>query len=193
MDAVFIDTNSVRNTEASSFFGNISEYERIADLVQILIPTMVIEEIKRQKRRHLKSQLDKFCDNYFAVEHFNIGQNKEEKDELLKLIDDKIKDLYNNANDEISHIEYDMESDGKLVKIKELAIKNIPPFEADSDKGFKDSYIYLTVLEYLETAQDDVFIITNDARLKEAFKETKVKTLSNVQEYFSYREEYFKE
>jgi len=34
-----------------------------------------------------------------------------------------------------------------LEKIKELALKKLPPFEAadNSDKGFKDAYIYFTV------------------------------------------------
>ncbi len=190
MDAVFIDTNSIRNEKTSSFFGNIDKYKKISEQVQIIIPSIVIDEIKRQKKRHLKSQLDKFCNNYFA-EYFGI--DSKEKQELIKHIDDKIKLLYEGANDEIEHIVLDLEHDGKLQKIKELAIKNIPPFEAETDKGFKDSYIYLTVLEYQESATDDVFLITNDSRLKQAFEDSKVHTISTVQEYYDYREEFFKE
>lgn len=190
MDTIFIDTNSIRNKKTSSFFGEISQFKRIDSLVNIVIPSMVIEEIKRQKKKYLKSQLDQFCDNYFAKKYF-IDKNR--KDELLSAIDDKIKKLYEGSNDEIRYKEYDMEPDGKLEKMKEFAIKNLAPFEANSDKGFKDSYIYFSVLEYFDKTHDDVFMITNDARLKMSFEETKVMVLSKVEDYFSYRKEYFKE
>jgi len=66
MDTIFIDTNSIRNNKASSFFGNIKEYQKLSKQVQIIIPTIVIEEIKKQKRKFLKSQFDKFKSNYFS-------------------------------------------------------------------------------------------------------------------------------
>ncbi|MEK0336409.1 MAG: PIN domain-containing protein [Nitrosopumilus sp.] len=189
MDAIFLDTNSIRNPNVHSFFGNSEKYQRISQLVQVVIPSIVIEEIKRQKKKHLLSQFDKFKNNYFTE---FLGCNTGES--LKKHIDKKIEDLYKNAQDEISYIEEDLKPEGKLEIIKELAIKNIPPFETVSDKGFKDSYIYLTVLQYVERASDDVFIITNDSRLQQAFDENKnVKVLSSPEEYFNYRKEYFKE
>jgi len=190
MDAIFLDTNSIRNEKASSFFGNIDTYQRIANQVQIIIPTMVIEEIKRQKKRHLKSQFDKFKANYFST---YIGIDPNDELECKNHIDDRIAELYSGANEEIPHIEYDLEEKDNLLKIKKLAIKNIAPFEKQTDKGFKDTFIYLTVLQYQETASDDVFILTNDTRLKEAFKDDNVTVLSSVDEYYNYyREEYFK-
>lgn len=188
MDAVFLDTNSIRNGRTKSFFGNIDMYQRLADQVQIIIPTIVIEEIKQQKRRYLISQLNKFRENYFT-KYLELDSGET----LFNHIDSKIQELYNNANDEISHIEWDMEPDGKLEKIKELAVKSIPPFQGESDKGFKDSYIYFTILDYCEKAKDDIFIITHDERLRKAFEETDVIVLSSTEEYYKYREEYFKE
>jgi hypothetical protein len=107
-------------------------------------------------------------------------------------IDDKIQELYDNSQDEFPFKVVDLNHSGKLDKIKELAIKNIPPFEAESDKGFKDSYIHLTICEFVTSAHDDVFVVTNDKRLKESFKDKKVEVLSDIQEYFIFRQEYFK-
>jgi hypothetical protein len=61
-----------------------------------------------------------------------------------------------------------------LYQIKNLAIKKEPPFVSrnGSDKGFKDAYIYFTVLEYLQNTSDKyLFFITTDSLLKAAFEE----------------------
>jgi len=188
MDTIFIDTNSIRNKKTSSFFGNIDKYQKLSDQVQIIIPSIVVEEIKRQKKRYLNSQLNKFQENYFT-KYLDIDSGEV----LVQHIDEKVAALYQGANEEISHVELELGHQGKLQRIKELAIGNIPPFEAETDKGFKDSYFYLTVLQYKENSTDDVFVITNDTRLKEAFNNTDIKTLTTAEEYYKYREEYFRE
>lgn len=189
MDVILIDTNSIKNDKPNSFFGNIENYQKLSGLVQVIIPSIVIEEIKRQKKRYLLAQLGKFKMNYFTC-YLKLDTG----DRLHNHIDEKIEELYQGANDEISHIELELEPIGKLEKIKELAIKNIPPFEAETDKGFKDSYIYLTILQYVETSIDDVFLITNDSRLRQAFNgHDNVEVLASPEEYYNYRKEYFKE
>lgn len=157
-------------------------------MVNIIIPSIVIDEIKKQKRRVLRSQYDKFTSNYFT-KHLGI-----ESAHLQSHINEKIEELYLDANSELPHLVLELETKGKLEKIRELAINNKPPFEANSDKGFKDAYIYLTVLQYLESADDDVFVLTNDSRLKQAFdRHADIVVLSSPEEYINYREEYFKE
>jgi len=189
MDIIFLDTNSIRNQEANSFFGNIEKYNKISRLVQIVIPSIVIEEIKRQKERHLTSQLDKYKNNYFT-KLLNCDLDKD----LSSHITVRIEELWNGAIKEIPHTVLFLEQDGKLEEIKNLAIKNIPPFEADKDKGFKDAYIYLTILQFLVSTRESVFLITNDSKLKEAFNENnKVEVISSPDEYFKFRKGYFTE
>lgn len=189
MDVILIDTNSIKNDKPNSFFGNIENYQKLSGLVQVIIPSIVIEEIKRQKKRYLLAQLGKFKMNYFTY-YLKLDTG----DVLYNHIDKKIDELYHGANDEILHHELDLEIEGSLEKIKELAINNIPPFEAETDKGFKDSYIYLTVLQYAATTIDDVFLITKDSRLNQAFNKHKnITVLTSPEEYYNYRKEYFKE
>ncbi|MGE3593791.1 MAG: hypothetical protein AB7G52_15035, partial [Arcobacter sp.] len=65
--------------------------------------------------------------------------------------------------------------------------KKEPPFVPDdgSDKGFKDAYIYFTVLEYLEGIEDKyIFFVTNDKLLKVAFeKNPNIRVVESYDEF----------
>ena len=188
MDTIFLDTNAIRNRDANTFFGNIQKYNKLSEITQIIIPSIVIEEIKQQKWKHLKEQLGKFRSNYFTslfIEPEMVGV-------LDAHITERIDELYNKAYVEFPYKEIELEHDGKLEKMKQLAIQNKAPFAAGTDKGFKDAYIYFIILQYLEIADDDVFLITNDARLGEALQE-KVIVLNAPDDYYKFREEFFKE
>lgn len=190
MDTIFLDTNCIRNEGANCFFGNVSDIQKASNIVDIAIPSIVIDEIIRQKRRFLKSQLDKMKINYFSrVVGFDGIELKVCKDH----IEHQIESLFTNSQNEFTYKIVKLKHKGKLKEIKQLAIKNIAPFEANSDKGFKDTYIHLTISEFLKTADDDVFLLTSDSRLKESFKYKEVTVISDIQDYFKYRQEYFKE
>jgi hypothetical protein len=49
MDTIFLDTNSIRNEKANHFFGNSSKIKDISRLVDVAVPSIVIDEIIRQK------------------------------------------------------------------------------------------------------------------------------------------------
>jgi hypothetical protein len=76
-----------------------------------------------------------------------------------------------------------------------LCLGNHPPFDKSSDKGFKDAYIYLTILDYLLPLTDEkAFLISRDGRLKEAFDENdQIKVVENFDEFEKYLDTYFKE
>jgi len=177
------------NRKADSFFGRKDQYERIDELVQICIPEVVIDEIKRHKFRYLGDELKKYRDNFFVK---RIGF---ELDDSLDLeVEEIVEDLYANSNAEFSYNEITLEQYEVLPTIKNYAIENQAPFEEKSDKGFKDAYIHFTILEYLASNQDKVYLITNDGRLKLSFDNNKrVTVLKDLGEYYSYREDYFRE
>lgn len=79
--------------------------------------------------------------------------------------------------------------------MKELAIWNKAPFEENSDKWFKDAYIYFTVLEYLGAIDDAcVYFVTKDDRLKETFQNNeRVRVVENFDGFQKYRISYFQE
>lgn len=190
MDAVFLDTNCIRNTGVNSFFGKVDSYQNIASLADVYVPHIVMEEIKVQKLRKLTDQLNNYKNNYFAkLTGFNI-------DELNEHVSTKINELYAQAKDEIEHTEiYLNKSLEHMDLLKGLALQNKAPFEVKDDKGFKDAYIYLTILQFLEeNSGTDVFLITNDGRLKEAFSEHEhVTVISEPKDYFMHRSSYFTE
>lgn len=188
MDVLFVDTNAVRNTWGKKFFGNIEKFEKIANQIQILVPSIVIDEIKQQKIKRLRSNYDSFKDNYFTkVMRIQTGPF------FMDFIDDIVEDLFKNSQSEIPHkiVEYDLS--GSLREMRLQAIGNLAPFEKKNDKGFKDAYIYFTILEYQkDNPNDEIYLITNDGRLSEAFDfDDTINVISEVGEYYELQRDYF--
>jgi rRNA-processing protein FCF1 len=164
-EKVIFDTNTVRNTETNNFLGGRIELERFLQVADIVIPETVIQEIKRQKRKSLSTNKNKFISNPL---HKLVGLNEDvtkafDVDNYIqKLIDDE----------SIPFDIIDLKNNDVLPQIKELALNKKAPFESgdNTDKGFKDALIYFSVLEYLqEIPNKNVFVCAKDGRLKEAF------------------------
>lgn len=163
-EKVVFDTNIIRNTEINTFFGGRNELMRFAEVADIVIPETVIQEIKRQKRKSLKSNKDKFVANPF---HNLLGVDENNTNAFS--IDDYIEKLV--TDEEFSFEVIDIKDNNVLIKIKELAFNKLPPFEGsdNTDKGFKDALIYFSVLEYLDEIPNKyIFVCVKDGRLKEA-------------------------
>lgn len=163
-EKVIFDTNIIRNAEAKNFLGGRNELERFADVADIVIPDIVIQEIKRQKRKNLQCNKQKFLDNPFH----NLLEIDESNTNAFD-VDDYIEKLVNDEDFTFEII--DIKDNNVLPKIKELAVNKKPPFEGrdNTDKGFKDALLYFSVLEYLqEIPNKNVFVCAKDGRLKEA-------------------------
>lgn len=188
-DAVFVDTNQLRNEGAEGFFGNVTALEQLARVADLHIPAIVIEEIKWQKRRKLKSDLEKFKSNYF------FQKVQADADAMEAHIEQRIEELYQAAAAEIAFTECPLIEDLQhLPHLQSLSLEKLAPFDLSGDKGFKDACIYLTILEFLKTTDDDVFLLSNDGRLGEAFtKNPRVHVLKNAEEFFNNRSNYFRE
>lgn len=165
-EKVIFDTNITHNAGVNTFLGNREILFKFSQDAKIILPDVVVQEIKRQKRRDLQSNKDKFLRNPF---HKLIGVNEDEtkdfsiEDYIQKLIDEE----------DIPFEVIDLKDNNVLSKIKELAINKQAPFESgdNTDKGFKDTLIYFTVLEYLQEIEDKyVFVCAKDNRLNEAFE-----------------------
>jgi len=186
---VIFDTNFIRNAESAlDFLGGRNDLERFSKVSEIIIPDIVIEEIKAQKRKHLISKRDSFLSNPFhflrkidikETENFNIDEW------ILELV----------KNEKISYTSISLTENGILEKIKNMCLECTPPFEDGSDKGFKDAYIYFTILEYLTICKDrNIFLVTRDERLRTAFlRESRIKVIKGYDEFENYIDEYFKE
>ncbi|WP_430907033.1 PIN domain-containing protein [Maribacter sp. 2-571] len=163
-EKVIFDTNIIRNAEAKTFLGGRNELERFADVADIVIPDIVIQEIKRQKRKNLQSNKQKFLDNPFH----NLLEIDESNTNAFN-VDDYIEKLVN--DEDFTYEIIDIKDNNILPQIKDLAVNKKPPFEGkdNTDKGFKDALLYFSVLEYLqEIPNKNVFVCVKDGRLKEA-------------------------
>lgn len=163
-EKVIFDTNIIRNAEATNFLGGRNELERFADVADIVIPDIVIQEIKRQKRKNLQSNKQKFLVNPFH----NLLEIDETNTNAFD-IDDYIEKLV--KDEDFKYEVIDIKDNNVLPLIKELAVNKKPPFEGNdnTDKGFKDALLYFSVLEYLqEIPNKNVFVCVKDDRLKEA-------------------------
>jgi len=167
VEKVIFDTNAIRDKEPKNFLGNRSELEKFLKVAQIVFPNLVIEEIKHQKRRNLTSKKQAFLDNPFHwIKKLDVDETKGFD------IEEHIASLEKGEKLEYSVIE--LTDYSVLEQMRELALKKQAPFDAGekTDKGFKDAYIYFTILEYLQSTSDKViFVCTKDGRLKEALEE----------------------
>lgn len=188
---VVFDTNSIRNAESvAEFLGGRSELERFLKVSEIIIPDIVIEEIKNQKRKHLISKRDSFLSNPF---HFlrKVGEDETKNFDIEKWI------LEHASAESLPYSTITLTTN-VLEDIKKLALGNLPPFDETSDKGFKDAYIYFTILEFLDSIEgENIFVVTKDDRLKFAFNDnarvTVVKDFDEFEKHIDayFRDEYF--
>lgn len=167
MEKVIFDTNFIRNTEPNQFLGGRSELERFSKVADLVFPDIVIEEIKNQKRKNLESKKDSFLENPFhCLRKLDYSETKKFD------IESHLTAIENNETLDYSVIK--LSDYSVLEKMKDLALKKCPPFEAGekTDKGFKDAFIYFTILEYLQSIPDKmIFFCCKDGRLTEAFKQ----------------------
>ena len=182
MEKVIFDTNSMRNTEPRNFLGNRAELEKFAKVAEIVIPDIVIEEIKHQKRRNLSSKKQSFLSNPFHWMR-EVDEDDTKQFDINGHID-KLED-----DEPLNYDVIGLSDTSCLIQMKEMALKGLPPFEKDdkvgNDKGFKDAYIYFTILEYLQNVDDKyIFLVTKDSRLGEAFENNpNVYVIKNFDEF----------
>jgi len=163
---VIFDTNFLRDIHPRYFFGNRTELKKFEKVAEIIVPDIVLGEIENQIRRNLENKKKSFLENPF---HWlkNLDENETKKFDTESHI------LELKSSEDIKFTEIKIADFSVLEKMKVLALKKQAPFEAgeNTDKGFKDAYIYFTILEFLQKTTDkEIFVCTDDARLKEALK-----------------------
>lgn len=159
--------------------------DKIKDLVDIYIPRIVIEEIQGQKSRNLEESHSKIEDllkqnsKYFTyVKDFKLEEVKLKRESGIK------KSLSAYCDNNI--IEY---QENLFKKIVQRAVYKIPPFINElgsSDKGFKDTILWCSILNFDKIKDYDKFILISDDKqafhkkadyLTEEFNETTTKEI----------------
>lgn len=179
-EKIIFDTNKIRNSEPDSFLGGKDELKKFMSVSDIVLPDIVLDEVRYQKKRSLKSNRDNFLKNPF---HFLLRLEKEttknfDSDSYLKTLE---------QDEEIIYSTIELKDYSVLREMRNLAIKKLPPFQKgdNTDKGFKDAYIYFTILEYLDSVTDKyIFVCTDDGLLKEALSQhSRIRIIKNFEEF----------
>ena len=184
-NAVFLDTNSVdKDNFTTGVFGKRPALERIAKEYDIKIPRIVFDELQEHKRRKFENEKRQLLGNALTK---RIGVDFQAVKQLV----------FDQINEEIIEretIPYEMcemeEPEQFLEKFYELAVRHKPPFDAGSDKGFKDACIASTIDRYLNEHDDVDYIVlvTADERLKDYFADNqRVKTYGKVEDLLEKR------
>lgn len=175
---IVADTNVLTGKHSFDYlFGNRAELEKILAITgtELVIPSIVIDELLHQKSVAFKTAKSRLTESPY----------------YKKRVPEKVK-----ATIESDHIDLeDLRSDNSipytlidlsnkslaLDKIRKLATNYLAPFQVyseskeNSDKGFKDAYIAITIDEYLDQIAEgeNIFLLTKDARLAEYFQNNK--------------------
>lgn len=153
---VFLDTNFVCDTTWNCFFSNLERLKDLSNYVKIIVPDMVIYEREEQIKEKFNDTGWNFIKNLFKRKLDNVS------------IEDEIERLKLESNFDYEIIS--LNDPSILYKMKNMALKNVPPFKASTDAWFKDCYIYFTVLEYIEqNPWKEYYFCTNDWDFQKAW------------------------
>lgn len=186
---VIFDTNVIRNERSiNEFFGGRDELEQFLKVADVLIPQVVIDEIRTQKVKYFVDAREAFIANPFHQLR-KLQPRKSKNFDIGKFINKLFVD------DKIPYQTIELTDTDALRNVLDMCLRNKPPFTDKSDAGFKDACIFLTVMEYLEKNEDEnVFFVTKDSRLKVAFEgSSRVVVVHTYAEFEKYITDYFRE
>lgn len=184
---VFLDTNTVIDSSQKTFFWNTQELLNFSKYANIVIPDIVFAERESQIRLKYKEEKLSFLNNLLTT-RFRFSTDKIDAFN----VDEKIEELKNEIFFKYTKIE--LTQPEILFKMKDLACNYQPPFEGknksadkQSDKWFKDCYLFFTVLEYIESNREKnkkYYIYCRDWKLAEAFKlDWRVNVIQSFEEF----------
>lgn len=214
---IILDTNILKGTTAREpyhplnreFVDNLIKFindQKLGTNIQIVIPNIVIDEIVYQILKDIDKHMEtlsKLNDNFSKIGIDGIQLNKYNNFDFEEYLR-KIVSEYAKLNN-IIILEYPSVS---LKELMERNGKNLLPFnksEKNGDKGFKDTLIWLSVLEdskknnadnYIFVTDDSIFY--NTAFIVQLSKEFlnytnsgEIKFFNNVADVKEYLDEYF--
>lgn len=176
MISIFLDTNILfsRSKDFTSvgFLQNLEEIVgaiEVNDLyndVQIIIPRIVIDELKMQQQESYDECVAKTQGIKFTEQEISYPENYTEI--LNNLYDKTIKETVR-SDAPVKVIIEDYPPAEALYSIIQRAVNKQAPFEGkskESDKGFKDAVIWEGILSYKERHYNDtVILISKDVRI----------------------------
>ena len=171
-----LDTNGLRD-EKGEFWIKEKEINKLLSYGIVVIPEIVLEEIEQKAIRGFEKEKQTLGSKLKAF----FGQQIEEVD-IAKKVKDHIGSIL--SKEGVNMIK--LTNFAVLPEMKKLAILKQSPFEGNegTDKGFKDCYIYFTLLEYQNKNPSlKLFFWTKDKRLQSACHNTSIQIIESIEDY----------
>ena len=133
----------------------IIELNNLKDEVTIFFPEIVILELLTHHKNRLimnLSELDKLNSSFKNFSSIEING----LDQIC--IDETIGDLKEKYFNELNIIEIPRNTE-LFYDILNMSLEKIPPFVGNSDKGFKDAILFLSIIDYAKTNHFDKFVL----------------------------------
>lgn len=156
---------------------DLIERNELNELVNIFIPEIVLLELKTHKIKKLKSRIDnlfscsKETENIEGIE-INLSIKKKHAKEIIeKTFKDKLKNIYT--------IDLPKDKNSMNNQVFDMFVSRLPPFDnSDSDRGYKDCIILLSMIDFAKENNFDQFILFTDDNVFLKHKE-------KISEYFA--------
>ena len=171
-----LDTNVLRD-EKGEFWIKEKEINKLLSYGIVVIPEIVLEEIEQKAIRGFEKEKQTLGSKLKAF----FGQQIEKVD-IAKKVKDHTESIL--SREGVNMIK--LTNFAVLPAMKKLAILKQPPFEENegTDKGFKDCYIYFTLLEYQNKNPSlKLFFWTKDKRLQFAYHNTSIQIIESIEDY----------
>lgn len=206
--AIVLDTNILRGNEKTKerldVFSielydetiNMIERNDLVEKVALFMPEIVFLELSRYISKKLKSRLDVLRKISYETEtiediQIEISGTFNETNHIAHIKDSKAK--------EINLIIIPKAKDELFEKTLNMAINKIPPFqEGESDKGFKDAVLILSMIDFAKENDYSKFVLFSEDKafknaekkisrffIDETSKKLEIRTGKDVQSYIS--------
>jgi len=172
----FVEDMSTLSLEAYEGAINMIEINDLVDRVNIFIPEIVLLELSSQRLSKMEDELrklEKISKEFDKVPGIEI--NVHDSFDSQKHIENIKISLFEDVN----HIKMPENWGVLFTKVLEMALDKIPPFEkGQSDKGFKDALILLSLINFAKNEDYTKFILFS---FDNSFKNNK----KTIQEFFN--------
>lgn len=152
--AIYLDTNFIIGKQSESSAEIVNELRKQG--FEVFVTRTVVEEVKAKNRRELIKIIDdlkgivnhKLCKIYFPLDEATLFI---ETEKILDLSDEKCDSFFKSVFKD--HIIEDLEMDNLLQALIERDKKKTPPFaDGASDKGWKDTIIWMAIIRHAKKA-----------------------------------------
>lgn len=182
---IVFDSNALRVGDKQMEFGHFATHNRLSNLInkiekndlsenyKVIIPKIVVEELKKQQMENFKTSYNELKNIYKKMEKLYFL----DLNEIVEInYSNKVEELINQflSNNNINILEICEEN--KFANIVNRALEKKAPFRGtsgNSDKGFKDALIWESLLEFGQSNKGNFIYITKDGDFLKRQKELK--------------------